>query len=282
MVLRSDFDHALLNMAERRGAELRCGVRVRSVRAADQGARQVRVASDDGVISARMCVLADGAASAISREARILGRFHKHFYGFALRRTPEGIRRPADGPSDTMELFSYPKPGGYAWVFPKAGSANIGVGSWAPKSRKLARDEESVLARLSRDSIYDIQWRQSAVGGAFVPIALTRRRLGRGPVVLAGDAAALVDPVTGEGIYHALESGLIAAQCAAGSLSAPASYSASYAGEVLRAFGLDLVSAFPWVLGRYVFDVFGLGTSRFLVERLARFASDSGAYRRFG
>ncbi len=61
---------------------------------------------------------------------------------------------------------------------------------------------------------------KSTYKGHFIPFGAFRKQPGQGPVLLAGDAAGLVDPITGEGIAFAMKSGQLAALAAAQSLAA--------------------------------------------------------------
>jgi geranylgeranyl reductase family protein len=98
-------------------------------------------------------------------------------------------------------------PGGYGWVFPKGDHANIGVGGWGSEGAKI-RDR---LARLAADHGVPLA-ALTDVKGHRLPM----RRLGTpaasGRVLLVGDAAGLVDPLSGDGIYEAFVSARLAAE----------------------------------------------------------------------
>jgi flavin-dependent dehydrogenase len=70
-----------------------------------------------------------------------------------------------------------------------------------------------------------------------LPLSTGRPRPGAGRVLLAGDAASLINPLTGEGIYYALLSGRLAAQAA---LQAPADPLGAYRRELRKALGPHL------------------------------------------
>ncbi len=97
--------------------------------------------------------------------------------------------------------------GGYGWLFPKGDHANLGVGGWDKEGPHL-RDH---LARLSRSYGIDPDV-LTEVRGHRLPM----RRVGattpaRDNVVLVGDAAGLVDPLSGDGMYEAFTSARLAA-----------------------------------------------------------------------
>ncbi len=98
-------------------------------------------------------------------------------------------------------------PGGYGWVFPKGDHANLGVGGWLAEGPRL----RGHLDRLAREHGVD-----PATLGDVRGHRLPMRRLGapaaHGRVLLVGDAAGLVDPLSGDGIYEAFVSGRLAAE----------------------------------------------------------------------
>ena len=96
-------------------------------------------------------------------------------------------------------------PGGYGWVFPKDGHANYGVGGWAEEGPRLREH----LRRLCEVHGVDVD-ALTDVHGRRLPIRRTSAARS-GPVVLVGDAAGLVDPLSGDGIYEALVSARLAA-----------------------------------------------------------------------
>ena len=114
-----------------------------------------------------------------------------------------------DAPHDLVFDFS-PIPGGYGWLFPKGDHINIGVGAFAPadSDAQLKSVTRALLAEYTREKL-----------GVALPKEVTGQHLGmgghayipRGRVLLAGDAAGLVDPLTGEGIHSAIISGQAAA-----------------------------------------------------------------------
>jgi flavin-dependent dehydrogenase len=120
-----------------------------------------------------------------------------------------------DNPTDLVFDFA-PLPGGYGWLFPKGDHINIGVGTFADGSdaelkkvtRQLLTDYTTQKLGISLTAIdapggSQITGQYLGMGGhAYTP---------RGRVLLTGDAAGLVDPLTGEGIHSAIVSGQAAA-----------------------------------------------------------------------
>jgi len=94
---------------------------------------------------------------------------------------------------------------GYGWVLPKKDTLTIGIAGLAQKNRSL---RESFLAFLKQvcSHVPDIKWQ-----GHPIPIGNFMLRPGRGNILLVGDAAGFVEPLTGEGISFAMQSGSCAA-----------------------------------------------------------------------
>jgi geranylgeranyl reductase family protein len=107
---------------------------------------------------------------------------------------------------------------GYGWVFPMGGStANIGVGYFPTQQEDLGvnlRDvfEAFVAGLRRRDRRFARMRLTGRLQGAPLRCGMDHAGCAGAGVLLAGDAAALVDPFTGEGIDSALESGRLAAQ----------------------------------------------------------------------
>jgi flavin-dependent dehydrogenase len=167
----------------------------------------------------------DGSAATLNAEPGWYTR------GFALEATiPYGAlpgKLPA-GDAATDLVFDFaPLPGGYGWLFPKGDHINIGVGAFAPSDNTSNANLKQVTRKLLAD--YTLQKL-----GVALPKEVTGQYLGmggqdyvpQGRVLLVGDAAGLVDPLTGEGIHSALVSGQAAA---AAILSGAADVGAAYA-----------------------------------------------------
>jgi len=126
---------------------------------------------------------------------------------------------------------------GYAWIFPlPGGRANVGYGvlrSDGRSGRELKELWPDLLARPVVRDILGPDARPSAPVHAWpIPTRYEPSRLVNGRVLFAGDAAGVVDPMTGEGIAQAIETGILAAEAIA--------TGADYRHLVHRALGRDL------------------------------------------
>jgi flavin-dependent dehydrogenase len=116
-------------------------------------------------------------------------------------------------------------PGGYGWVFPKGDHANLGVGGWMEEGPRLRHH----LDRLAYEHGVDPA-ALTDVRGHRLPMRELGARAARGRVLLVGDAAGLVDPLSGDGMYEAFVSAHLAAEAI--SSDAPQEYEAALSGAL--------------------------------------------------
>ena len=214
MVDRDVFDEWLRERAAQAGAQRRTGTFERIERDGAAGAivvyRPKGAAKGEEVrIRARCVIGADGARSGLARQ-EVKGA-EKNPCVFAYH---EIIRSPADGvrgfDGARCDVFYQGKlsPDFYAWIFPHGENASIGVGS-ANKGFSLRGAVTELRAATGLDACETVRGE-----GAPIPLKpLPRWDNGR-DVVLAGDAAGVVAPASGEGIYYAMVGGSLAADAA--------------------------------------------------------------------
>ena len=123
-------------------------------------------------------------------------------------------------------------PGGYAWVFPKGDHVNVGVGGWESEGPRLREHLERACRAYGLPAD-----RLESVRGYRLPMRRAGARVSRGRVLLAGDAAGLVDPLSGDGIYEALVSARLASESVLGLLAGESleGYAPALEGELGRA-----------------------------------------------
>ncbi|SBT66605.1 geranylgeranyl reductase family [Micromonospora sediminicola] len=210
MIRREEFDHRLRAAAVTAGAQVREGVAVRAV---EQDPDVVRLRLADGeVVHARTVVGADGSSGVTARHVGV--RFRQVDLGLEL----ELPASAADQQRWRGRLLIDwgPVPGSYAWVFPKGDRLTVGVIS--------ARGEGERTRAYLRDFVE--RTGLSGVAPEHDSGHLTRCRaddspLRHGRVLVAGDAAGLLEPWSREGISYALRSGRLAGEAvAAGDLDA--------------------------------------------------------------
>ncbi|TMK78619.1 MAG: geranylgeranyl reductase family protein [Actinobacteria bacterium] len=201
MTQRSRLDAFLAERAAEAGADFRDGARVTDLELTATGV-QARV--NGAKIAANTALGADGANGVT---AKSLGLDGERDYGVALEaNVPYGVvsRERYQGRL-CLELANVP--GGYGWVFPKGDHVNVGVGGWEREGPRMREH----LARFCRE--YGIPGdKLEKTRGYRLPLLRPRARLIKDHVALIGDAAGLVDPLSGDGIYEAFLSAKLVAE----------------------------------------------------------------------
>ena len=200
MTQRRRLDHYLAEQASSAGAVFRDGVDVDEL-ALDDDDVGARVGGAE--VRAGFLVGADGANGVVARRAGLGGGIVR---GVALEgNVPWGaLSRTPYEETAWVELGIVP--GGYGWVFPKGDHANLGVGGWMSEGPRL----RSHLDRLARQHGVEPSAVES-LRGHRLPMRELGAPAARGRVLLVGDAAGLVDPLSGDGMYEAFVSARLAA-----------------------------------------------------------------------
>ena len=237
MAVRERFDDFCLQqtlLAARQGGsiELRKIDRITALRELPDFL-ELDVATPRGPETLRAPILlgADGSNGQTRRLVHHEGDSPSEDDGFALEATVAYTDLPATLPNGARPhdlVFDFaPLPGGYGWLFPKADHINIGVGAFAPTSLKNSGTPSVRVIGGREGSPKDLKQVTRALLLAYAQQKLgvthlthiTGQQLGMGGhtyipsgrVLLLGDAAGLVDPLTGEGIHSAIVSGQAAA-----------------------------------------------------------------------
>jgi digeranylgeranylglycerophospholipid reductase len=224
MIDRKKLDADLVHRAEAAGATCRFGVQVREIGQAGNVSL-----SDGSKILPKIIIGADGPKSLVGSAAGQLNH--------AIVETRQ-ITVPMAEPYLATDIFLSPKiPGGYGWLFPRDGFANIGLGVEPSMRHCLKPVLESLHQRLIGEGRVETEV-LGFTGGA-IPVGGMLQLLnsiGPVPVLLAGDAAGLTNPVTGAGILSAAISGALAGEAAAFWAGGDPSSLVEYSEEVTQLF----------------------------------------------
>jgi geranylgeranyl reductase len=210
MVDRDAFDEWLRERAAQAGAERRTGT-FRQLTRDDDGVallgfetRGAEGALQTTTVRARAVIGADGALSAVARQCVPGADTIRYVFAYhEIVRSPEQGQASFDGARCDVIYRGNLSPDFYSWIFPHGPTTSIGTGSavkgFSPRGsvgqlrQALGLDQTAVLRR----------------EGAPIPLEPLKRWDNGRDVVLAGDAAGVVAPASGEGIYYAMACGRI-------------------------------------------------------------------------
>ena len=212
MVDREHFDEFLRARAASAGAERRAGTFEALERDRDGTAVVVlrrREAGRDGPLEqvrTRHVIGADGANSQVARAA-LPDQKTKHVFAYhEIIRSPENAEADFDARSCDVIYRGAHSPDFYSWVFPHGPTTSVGTGS-AHKGFSL-RGAVADVRRAMRLNDCETIRRE----GAPIPLKPLKRWDNGKDVIVAGDAAGVVAPASGEGIYYAMVGGQLAAE----------------------------------------------------------------------
>ena len=170
--------------------------------------------ANSGELRGEAIVGADGATSRVATAAGLVEEQHA-LWGFALRaylNTPVELPHILLWEPQPWRLFP-----GYGWIFPTAdGRANVGLGVGVGPNRSLVRQAgerfDEFCTHLQRHGLLPSTDPSGAERlGGWLKMGMIGTMPARGSVLLAGDAAGLINPLQGEGIAQAMASGRAAA-----------------------------------------------------------------------
>lgn len=193
---RMDLNRMLLERAAKAGARIE-KTRVLSIARRSQG---WELKTKHGAFQADFCVIATGARNSLREVGTEL----------TPRDAMSALGYYVQGNQERIDIQFLPELEGYIWVFPRCGHLSVGIcGKGEPAS--------SLRRRLDR---YMVEKDISSIGASFYSHLLPcldtpawkRNRVAGDGWMAVGDAAGLVDPITGEGLYYALRSADLAAR----------------------------------------------------------------------
>ena len=212
---RTRFDAYLAAEASRAGADVRVGAEATAM-ARNGGDRwHVRVTErgQEEIYRARIVIGADGVETMVGRWAGLDTRVPSRDMESCAQYVLQGIEFDPD--AIYLQFSDAIAPGGYAWIFPKAvGVANVGLGMVALKSdgRNARQYLDAWIARRFPNGART----GYTVGGVIVHTTI--KQAYADGVMVAGDAAHMINPLSGGGIINAMKAGRLAACTAAAAI----------------------------------------------------------------
>jgi geranylgeranyl reductase family protein len=231
MTQRRRLDAFLLDAAREAGAAVREGARV-------ELGEQPRV--DGEPVGADVIVGADGA-NGIAARALGLGNGIVRGVAFEGNAGYDRVARDRYARRAVIELADIP--GGYGWVFPKGDHVNVGVGAWESEGPKLREHLRRVCEAhgVRPDELTELRGHRLPLRRAGTAVASERS-------LLVGDAAGLIDPVSGDGLYECFVSARLASTAIGDLLAGRTSTLAPYSDQLDEA--LAPLHRASWTLKR--------------------------------
>ena len=168
---------------------------------------------DGAVLEGKILIGADGAYGKTAKMAGIRERWRKDEIGVCLESSCQ-LNKSSKAQNiinrAILELYFLNIPLGYAWLFPKKKDVSIGIGgclAYLKKPRDLFTDFLLMISKTKKVKI-----KVSNISTHLAPAGGFKRDYFTDRVLLVGDAAGFIDPLSGEGIYYAMKSGIIAAE----------------------------------------------------------------------
>ena len=238
---RLDLNRMLLERAERAGAQIE---KARVLEMSRYG-RGWQLRTSSGMADADFCIVATGARNALPEVGTEL----------TAEDTMPALGYYVPGDQTRIDIQFLPRLEGYIWVFPRCGHLSVGIcGKGEPASSLRKRLERYLTQR-------GIAWKGAAFYSHLLPslgaASWKKNRVAGEGWMAVGDAAGLVDPVTGEGLYYAIRSADLAARALLSEAGGPAGEAGQYGRSLRRDFAADLEFgsrlAKRLFLGRFLF-----------------------------
>jgi len=219
-VLRKDFDYGLVRLALKSGATLRDGVSTTDIQIMND---KVAVKFENGEsVESKLVIGADGIWSVVAKKSG-LGQHYPHIGRCLFQETPV--------PNDILDEYFTKKRefrlflkfmgiDGFGWIAPKNGVVNIGIGEMQPSSSQQQMKHplkvvyHEFLRVITERKLIPPTITSGAIQGGTLPLQPLEKTF-TDRVVLCGDAAGQMNPLTGDGIHYAMSSGKFAADVCA-------------------------------------------------------------------
>jgi geranylgeranyl reductase family protein len=210
LIMRDRFDQLLINHALEEGAAILEREKVTRVEEKGDGV-EVELAKGKRFHS-RYLIGADGAESIVARSLPLPPQ----------RNNGNGMAVECEIPFDSSIHFPQKElqfihldfggiPNGYGWVFPKKEYLSIGIGGMFRETKKM--NPRQYFSDFLKGLDYIPKGKAGKVMGHLLPSFYDEnQKVSQGKFLLVGDAAHLMDPLQGEGIYYAIRSGMLAAE----------------------------------------------------------------------
>jgi geranylgeranyl reductase family protein len=230
MVRRDAFDHFLVQKAQEKGSQIHDQTEVTSVKWQSD---RWQVNTSNGSFEATYLIAADGVTGSVAR-----------WLGFAERQPFVGatleVKMAVAPQSQNVAYFEFGSiKNGYIWNFPKTDGYTISAGFLRGKGKPEELKQQ--LTQYAKQFGMDLS--HSTYGEYPLSVWTQQQPLHTERALLAGEAAGILDPLTGEGIRPAILTGVRAAEAIASALAGNAQALSQYSDTITQEWGADMLLA---------------------------------------
>ncbi|HLB57112.1 MAG TPA: geranylgeranyl reductase family protein [Coxiellaceae bacterium] len=207
MVRREHFDHFLVKKAQERGVEIITDCEVIDI---ENTKLNAVVKTKKGDFCGKIIVLAEGGSGKLARKLKIAPNNN-----VAAALEYEHYQTHNE---NAIEISFDEVCGGYAWVFPKSDGLSVGIGGFFDPKKNGSAGLPQKLKNYSKQQNIN-EFDRKHWHGHPIQLYSGRKKLAHNRIILIGEIAGCVDPLTAEGIRPAIKSAYFAAQTIAQSIS---------------------------------------------------------------
>ncbi len=279
---RRRFDRYLLTQAEKNGVEAWLKAEAMGYeKVGDEIIISIRHYNELKTVRTKIMVGADGVRSQVGKWAGLRTHIKMKELASCLQIVVDGVET-----NGLLEIVTghQTAPGGYGWVFPKGhGYAEVGLGIIAPYTKQNARWH---LDQFLKNSFLSERFKNARlleVQGGGVPLAAPLKVQYADNIILVGDAARHVNPITGGGLHTALSGGTVAAQFLIDHLRSGNKHTTQYMAEYQQSW-LDAIGNHMWKLYKLKKEIFNErdipSQDTLLYETMRNYFSPQSAYKK--
>jgi geranylgeranyl reductase family protein len=218
-VLRKEFDFSLLQLAKQSGVTLQLGKKIVDVKRKNN--IMICFFDDDTQVKSKLVLGCDGMRSVIAEKTHLSDTKSGRCVCLVIEHpSSEKEINKYFNTEKSIQLFIKTQGiTGYAWIFPKKDTINIGIGQFEPSEDNVVKHDslkhsfENFIDMIKEKKFIPPSVTLHHMQGGILPIFPLKKTYTDG-VLLCGDAAGFINPITGEGIYYAMASARLAATIA--------------------------------------------------------------------